>query len=224
MIPPINAFGFTIIPVSEYQDLVSGNQTKSDRITELTEQRNSALKGNAHLEGVIEGLKLDISLLERQSESAKNALSEQLRTVDDASRATIADLQRQVNELEEGDHIAITAIDDLNSLVASLKKEVRSLQQDLNLAKENYSRVSLANADLDKKLSEAIANLSAAELQCNEQTVKIATLQASRDALLQDFDTSKRAVNIELDNHRIAILNVIDELERSLRNPSVEVA
>jgi len=37
-------------------------------------------------------------------------------------------------------------------------------------------------------LGEAIANLSATELQYNEQTVKIATLQTSQNALLTDFD------------------------------------
>jgi len=72
-------------------------------------------------------------------------------------------------------------------------------------------------------LGEAIANLSATELQYNEQTVKIATLQTSRNALMTDFDNSKLAVNIELDNHRIAILKAMDNLERSLRNPSVEL-
>lgn len=223
MTSPINAFGFTVIPVSEYQDLVSGNQTKSDRITELTEQRNSALKGNDHLECVIESLKLDALLLERQSKAEKDALTEQLRMIDDASRTTITDLQKQVEKLEESDRIATETIDDLDSLVVSLRKEIASLQQDLKSVKENYSKVLAANADLDSKLSEAIANLSATELQCNEQTVQIATLKTSRNALLQDFDSSKRAVNIELDNHRIAILKVVDELERSLRNPSVEV-
>lgn len=201
MISPINAFGFTVIPVSEYQDLVSGNQTKSDRIDKLTEDvKNSGIVLNEQTQII-------------NSQSA----------ICDRQRATINELQKQVKELEESDRIATETIDDLDSLVVSLRKEIASLQQDLKLVKENYSKVLAANADLDSKLSEAIANLSATELQCNEQTVQIATLQTSRNALLQDFDSSKRAVNIELDNHRIAILKVVDELERSLRNPSVEV-
>ena len=199
MIPPINAFGFTVIPVSEYQDLVSGNQTKSDRITELTEQRNSALKGNDHLECVIESLKLDALLLERQSESEKNALTEQLRMIDDASRTTITDLQKQVEKLEESDRIATETIDDLDSLVVSLRKEIASLQQDLKLVKENYNKVSAANAELDKKLSEAIANLSQTEQKYNELTVAVG------------LERTNRAIAI--DNHRRNVLMALDNLE-----------
>lgn len=240
MTSPINAFGFTVIPVSEYQDLVSGNQTKSDRIDELNQSLKTLEKKNQHIlaeydyaRNSIGDLNIRIQNRDEQIEmmllnikSERKSAEETIQEIEansDRQRATITDLQKQVEKLEESDRIATETIDDLDSLVVSLRKEIASLQQDLKLVKENYSKVLAANADLDSKLSEAIANLSATELQCNEQTVQIATLQTSRNALLQDFDSSKRAVNIELDNHRIAILKVVDELERSLRNPSVEV-
>ena len=241
MTSPINAFGFTVIPVSEYQDLVSGNQTKSDRIDELNQSLKTLEKKNQHIlaeydyaRNSIGDLNIRIQNRDEQIEmmllnikSERKSAEETIQEIEansDRQRATITELRSQVEALQWSETRANNLLADAVEKRNNIARELIAVQKELREIKETYSKTLAANVDLDLKLSEAIANLSATELQCNEQTVQIATLQTSRNALLQDFDSSKRAVNIELDNHRIAILKVVDELERSLRNPSVEVA
>ena len=187
-------FGWVIIPEWLYQDYVSENQIKRDRIQQL----ESDVKDKAN----------------RMAEINSNS---------DRQKSTIQNMRDQIARLEQCDRTNNEVIKDLNANLCLVKQNLQAVQRELDAIKEVYTKTLAANAELDKKLGEAIANLSATELQYNEQTVKIATLQTSRNALLTDFDNSKLAVNIELDNHRIAILKAMDNLERSLRNPSVEL-
>jgi chromosome segregation ATPase len=187
-------FGWVIIPEWLYQDYVSENQIKRDRIQQL----ESDVKDKAN----------------RMAEINSNS---------DRQKSTIQNMRDQIARLEQCDRTNNEVIKDLNANLCLVKQNLQAVQRELDAIKEVYTKTLAANAELDKKLGEAIANLSATELQYNEQTVKIATLQTSRNALMTDFDNSKLAVNIELDNHRIAILKAMDNLERSLRNPSVEL-
>lgn len=188
-----SGFGFVVIPDWHYEDLVSENQIKRDRVQQL----ESDVKDKAN----------------RLAEIDSNS---------DRQKATIQDMREQIARLDLCDRTNNEVIDDLNAHLACIKQELQDTQASLDAIKEVYTKTLAANAELDKKLGEAIANLTTTELQCNEQTVQIATLQTNRNTLLTELDGSKRAVNIELDNHRIAILKAMDNLERSLRYKSVE--
>ena len=189
----LSAFGYAVVPEWHYEDLVSENQIKRDRVQQL----ESDVKDKAN----------------RLAEIDSNS---------DRQKATIQDMREQIARLDLCDRTNNEVIDDLNAHLACIKQELQDTQASLDAIKEVYTKTLAANAELDKKLGEAIANLTTTELQCNEQTVQIATLQTNRNTLLTELDGSKRAVNIELDNHRIAILKAMDNLERSLRYKSVE--
>jgi chromosome segregation ATPase len=189
----LSAFGYAIIPDWHYEDLKSENEIKRDRIQQL----------------------------ESDGKDKANRLAE-IQSNSDRQKATIQNLREQAGLLELANRTNDEVIDELNNQLVNFGKRLQETQKELDTIKDAYRKTLAANAELDKKLGEAIANLTATELQCNEQTVQISTLQTSRNALLTDFDNSKRAVNIELVNHRIGILKALDNLERSLRCESVE--
>lgn len=189
----LSVFGLAIVFEWHYDDLVDENKRRGDRIKQLESEAQD--KANR--------------LLEIDSNS-------------DRQKATIQNMQEQIARLEQCDRTNNEVIEELNSHLFNVRQKLQAAQKELDAIKEVHTKTLAANAELDKKLGEAIANLSATELQCNEQTIKISTLQVSRNALLKDFDNSKLAVNIELDNHRIGILAALDNLERSLRCESVE--
>jgi chromosome segregation ATPase len=190
----LSVFGLAIVFEWHYDDLVDENKRRGDRIKQLESEAQD--KANR--------------LLEIDSNS-------------DRQKATIQDMQQQIARLEQCDRTNNEVIDDLNANLFNVRQKLQAAQKELDAIKEVHTKTLAANALLDSKLEEALSNWSIAELQCNEQTIQISTLQTSRSALLEDFDNSKRAVNIELDNHRIAILKAMDNLERSLRCESVEL-
>jgi chromosome segregation ATPase len=152
-------FGWVIIPEWLYQDYVSENQIKRDRIQQL----ESDVKDKAN----------------RMAEINSNS---------DRQKSTIQNMRDQIARLEQCDRTNNEVIKDLNANLCLVKQNLQAVQRELDAIKEVYTKTLAANTELDKKLGEAIANLSATELQYNEQTVKIATLQTSQNALLTDFD------------------------------------
>ncbi len=240
---PVTAFGFAIIPVSEYQDLVSSNQVKSDRVDELNQSllvlknSNRALvaefeSSNQALRDCVEDLGRKIAnrdehieMLQGHLESEQKSAKEQtqdLEVINDRHCATITELLSQVKKLEEGDRTNNEIIDQLNAEMVVIRQNLAATQKDLATVQEAYRKTLAANSALDKKLGEAIAELSKTEQICNEQTVQIATLNRSKSALIENFDNHKQAVNIELDNHKIAVLKTLKELDSAIRNPSTE--
>ncbi len=246
---PVTAFGFAIIPVSEYQDLVSSNQVKSDRVDELAEANTrlrdrikmiaedrdltaanlySARERIKSLEhevkssestrirnvAQIQGLRVQIERLEESSNSLKGNETRYL--------SEIEELKSQVNLLEQGDRACSELLDEVKDKNLELTQNLLQAQKELATLQEAYRKALAANSALDLKLGEAIAELSKTEQICNEQTVQIATLKRSKSTLLEEFANHKQAVNIELDNHKIAVLKTLKELDSVLRNTSVE--
>lgn len=140
----ISALGYVIIPEWHYEDLVSENQLKRDRIQQL----ESVIKDKANRLTEIEG----------------NS---------DRQKATIQQLQGQVKSLEESDRANDEIIDELNAELFSLKTKLLDAQKELDAIKETYTKTLAANAALDLKLGDAIASLSKSEQQYNELTVQI---------------------------------------------------
>lgn len=226
---PLSAFGFAIIPVSEYQDLVSGNQTKGDlaeanaglrdRIKMITEGRdlnaarlydaNERIKSleqeNRSFEATrvldlaqLNSLKLQVKKLE-QGDHASNELITDLEAVNDRHCATITELLSQLKKLEEGDRTNNEIIDHLNAEMVVIRQNLNTTQKDIDAIKETYHKTLAANSALDKKLSDAIAELSISEQRHNELTVQVAL--------------ERTANTIAIANHRREILKSLDNLE-----------
>jgi len=146
---PINplvfsAFGFVVIPDWHYQDLVSENQIKRDRIQQL----ESNIKDKAN----------------RLAEIEANS---------DRQKVTIQRLQEQTDKLELNNRFLNERLEEINAQNARLKANLLEAQKELDAIKEVYTKTLAANADLDLKLSDAIVNLSKSEQEYNELTVQI---------------------------------------------------
>ena len=211
-----SAFGLTVIPEWHYDDLTSENKIKRDHIQDL-ESVNKGLRDRLAMitnEKELKATNLYSANEEIKSMRQENKSSEFDRT---HNLLRIQQLQDQVEAMAQSDRDTNELIDGLNTHIATLNKNVLTARKDLVAIQAAYRKTLAINTTLDLKLGEAIAQLSKTELQYNEQTVQIAGLESSRNALLSDFDNSKQTVNISLDNHRIDMLKAWDNLELTIK-------
>lgn len=211
-----SAFGLTMMPKWYYEDLILDNGVKCDRIQDL-ESANKGLRDRLVM--ITDERELKAANLYSANEKIKLMRQENKSFEFDRTHnlLRIQQLQNQVEEMAQSDRVANELIEGLSVHVATLSKNLATAQSDLDTIKETYRKTLSANAALDFKLGEAIADLFKTEQQYNEQTIQIAGLESSKKALLSDFDDSKQAVNISLDNHRISILRTLDNLELDLK-------
>lgn len=161
-------FGWVLMPEWLYQDYVSENQLKRDRIQQL---------------------ELDVK-------DKANRLTE-IEGNSDRQKATIQQLQDQVNLLEESDHTNNEVIDHLNGELFNFRTKLLDAQKELDTIKETYRKTLAANAELELKLGDAIASLSKSEQQYNELTVQICL---ERTANKIAIDNARRDVLVALDH------------------------
>lgn len=186
LINPLTAFGFVLISEQHYQDLVSGNQTKSDRIEELK------LKVQFRDEH-IDGLK---GHLDSEQKSAKAQIKD-IETASDRQKATIKQLQEQTGLLEPTNRINGEAIDQLNAELLGIQAKLLESRKELDAIKETYRKTLATNAELEIKLGDAIADLSTAEQKYNELTVQTTTARTSTKIAISN---ARRDVLIALGN------------------------
>ena len=211
-----SAFGLTVIPEWHYEDLVSENVIKRDRIQDL-ESANKGLRDRLAM--ITDEKELKATNLYSANEKIKSMRQENKSFEFDRTHnlLRIQQLQEQVEAMAQSDRDTNELIDGLNVHIATLNENVLTARKDLVAIQSAYRKTLAVNTTLDLKLGEAIAQLSKTELQYNEQTVQIAGLESSRNALLSDFDNSKQTVNISLDNHRIDMLRTLDNLELTIK-------
>lgn len=137
-------FGWVLMPEWLYQDYVSENQIKSDRIQQL----ESVIKDKANRLTEIEG----------------NS---------DRQKATIQQLRYEAGLLELTNRTNNEVIDHLNAELLNFRTKLLDAQKELDAIKETYRKTLAANAELELKLGDAIASLSKSEQQYNELTVQI---------------------------------------------------
>ena len=211
-----SAFGLTVIPAWHHDDLTSENKRKGDRIQDL-ESINKGLRDRLAM--ITDEKELKATNLYSANEKIKSMRQENKSFEFDRTHnlLRIQQLQDQVEAMAQSDRDTNELIDGLNVHIATLNENVLTARKDLAAIQAAYRKTLAVNTTLDLKLGEAIAQLSKTELQYNEQTVQIAGLESSRNALLSDFDNSKQTVNISLDNHRIDMLRTLDNLELTIK-------
>jgi chromosome segregation ATPase len=136
--------GYVIIPEWHYEDLVSENQIKSDRIQQL----ESDVKDKA------------------------NRLAE-IKSNSDRQKAIIQQLQELTDKLDLNNRFLNERLEEINAQNAQLNANLLEAQRELDAIKEAYTKTLAANAELDLKLGDAIASISKSEQQYNELTVQI---------------------------------------------------